>query len=324
MSRRPSTDAVLVVTRVDDVTADLVVDELNRRAVPVVRLDPGDFPDHVVLDAHFTDGGLTGCLHTATRSLDLDSVRSVYWRRPSAYSVAQTLPTADADWCAEQARYGLGGVLSAFPTACYVNRPQSNRAAEYKPAQLRTAASQGLRLPPTLVTNDAERARAFAAEHEPVIYKPLWNSAYQDQDGRALTVWVEEVRRAQIDSGVRATAHLFQARVDKEADLRVTAVGDELTAVRIDGATGLDWRRSYDTLAYSEVPVPPRGRQGHSGIPGRFRPGLWCLRLRARTADRSMAVVRVQSERPVRLVPGPNHQPYRHRPGGPTSVWRAR
>ncbi|MEU7432997.1 hypothetical protein AB0B07_19555 [Streptomyces sioyaensis] len=33
---------VLVVTEADDVTADMVIAELNRRSVPVVRVNPSD------------------------------------------------------------------------------------------------------------------------------------------------------------------------------------------------------------------------------------------------------------------------------------------
>jgi len=44
--------------------------------------------------------------------------------------------------------------------------------------------------------------------------------------------------------------------VDKAADIRLTAVGDHLFAVRIDGAPGLDWRRDYDALSYSLVEIP--------------------------------------------------------------------
>ncbi|MBZ9644499.1 hypothetical protein K8369_35280, partial [Streptomyces sp. PSKA30] len=51
--------------------------------------------------------------------------------------------------------------------------------------------------------------------------------------GRALTVWIDDVNPDQIDTRIRHTAHLFQQRVSKTADIRLTAVGDHLTAVRI-------------------------------------------------------------------------------------------
>jgi len=257
MSADSDADPVLVVTRLDDSTADVVIAELRARSVPVVRLDPGDFPEQVTLSASFTGQGLSGSLRTATRTVDLDTVRSVYWRRPSPYSAGEGVAGPDAQWCAEQARYGLGGVLAALPGAHYVNHPHRNRAAERKPAQLAAAARFGLSVPPTLVTNDPDQARRFAEEFGPVVYKPLWNSDYADSDGRALTVWVEELDPDTLDAGVRHTAHLFQKLVDKQADLRVTVVGEELFAVRIDGAAGLDWRRSYETLSYTLVQAPP-------------------------------------------------------------------
>ncbi|MFE5191459.1 hypothetical protein [Streptomyces sp. NPDC056628] len=55
----------------------------------------------------------------------------------------------------------------------YGNHPGSVTAADFKPAQLQTAAQPGLPLPPILITGDVEDAQKFAAEHGPVIYKPF-------------------------------------------------------------------------------------------------------------------------------------------------------
>ncbi|MGW7004258.1 ATP-grasp ribosomal peptide maturase [Streptomyces sp. NPDC054933] len=257
MSGRAAEPSVLVITRLDDATADVVIEELNRRGVPVVRLDPGDFPKHVTANASFDNSGMGGTIRTQTRTVELGSVRSVYWRRPSPYTAAPDLNEQDARWCVDQARYGIGGILAALPHAHYVNHPWRNRDAEYKPAQLATAACCGLHVPPTLITSDPGQAREFATECAPVIYKPLWNSDYLGADERARTVWIEDVEPEAIDAGVSRTAHLFQQRVRKTADIRLTVVADQQFAVRIDGSPGVDWRRHYDRLSYSPIETPP-------------------------------------------------------------------
>ncbi|GAA0935091.1 hypothetical protein GCM10009576_047840 [Streptomyces rhizosphaericus] len=69
---------VLVATEYEDPTADLVITELNRRRVPVLRFDPGgDFPDSCVLTARLSPDGWGGQLHVGERTADLGSIRSL-------------------------------------------------------------------------------------------------------------------------------------------------------------------------------------------------------------------------------------------------------
>jgi glutathione synthase/RimK-type ligase-like ATP-grasp enzyme len=143
-----------------------------------------------------------------------------------------------------------------------VSHPQRIRGAEYKPAQLATAAACGLAVPPTLVTNHPEQARQFTAHHGSVVYKPLWNTPYASEEGSGRTVWVEEVDGDALDETVAGTAHLFQKRLDKSADVRVTVVGHQLFAVRIAGATHLDWRQDYATLSYRLIDPPAAVEKG--------------------------------------------------------------
>ncbi|TDQ55053.1 hypothetical protein EV190_101375 [Actinorugispora endophytica] len=156
----------------------------------------------------------------------------------------------------DQSRWGFGGLLARVPKALYVNHPWRNRDAESKPAQLAAANSAGFTIPPSLVTNDPERAREFVTANAPVVYKPLWRGDYHADDGSGRVIWVRRVVLEELDESVSGAAHLFQAEVDKEADIRLTAVGPELFAVRIDGAPRLDWREDYPLLTYTPLDVP--------------------------------------------------------------------
>lgn len=61
---------VLVVTALEDVTADLVIGALNEREVPVVRVDPADIGLGLTFGFHIGRGqppGAGGCARRAGR-----------------------------------------------------------------------------------------------------------------------------------------------------------------------------------------------------------------------------------------------------------------
>ncbi|MFF2815711.1 MvdC/MvdD family ATP grasp protein [Kitasatospora cineracea] len=113
---------VLVSTEAEDPTADLVITELNRRLVPVLRFDPGrDFPTLATLAASITADGWSGTLTVGKRAADLSGVRALYHRRPNPY-------TPDTDhqtdrFAAQENRRGLNGVLGALPGCLYLSHP---------------------------------------------------------------------------------------------------------------------------------------------------------------------------------------------------------
>nr|WP_157420342.1 ATP-grasp ribosomal peptide maturase [Actinomadura kijaniata] len=236
-------------------TADIVVAELNRRGVPLLRFDTADFPHALNLSARIDGDGLHGVMTTASRWVELGAVRSLYYRRPRGFAFPG-LDEQDARFATLQARYGLGGVLASLPDCLYVNHPHAIADAEFKPAQLAVAADVGFTIPPTLITNDLDQARTFAAEQGPIIYKPLRGSSYRE-GGAARTIWVTEVDPAELDESVEATAHLFQSRVPAVGHLRVTAIGNRVFCVRIDSGDLLDWRQNYDALTYTATDPPP-------------------------------------------------------------------
>ncbi|MCT2592978.1 ATP-grasp ribosomal peptide maturase [Streptomyces sp. N2-109] len=248
--------SVLVLTNSYDVTSDLVLRALAARGIPVVRLDPGVDPhEGASLSAVYGTAGQRGTLRTRSRALDLTRVRSVWVRRPSPYGGPPGLDEQDRRFAAEQCFWGTGGILASLPGAHYVNHPWHNRAAEHKPAQLAAAQRSGFLVPHTLITNDVHEARDFAAR-EPggVVYKPVWNTPYR-VDNKPHSVWVREVHGHDITSAVAVCPHVFQAKVDKAFDVRVTAVDHRLFGARID-SPDLDWRYRQDLMRCTPIAVP--------------------------------------------------------------------
>jgi ATP-grasp ribosomal peptide maturase len=256
---------VLIVTQPFDATADYVVTELHERGVPVFRCNPGDFPRRLTLAARLGEGW-TGSLRLPEREVSLADIGCAWYRRPTAFEFGGELSSEERRWSNAEARLGVAGVLAALPR--WLNHPCDIARAEYKPLQLQNARAVGLTVPDTLITNDADEARRFAKEYGQVVYKPLSAVGVSEEDEYRL-VYANQVSADDITDTVAATAHLFQAWVDKAYEVRLTVVDDDFFAVRIDAdssAAAIDWRTDYDHLRYSLIDIPNEIRHSVSGL----------------------------------------------------------
>ncbi|MEU6179564.1 ATP-grasp ribosomal peptide maturase [Streptomyces coeruleorubidus] len=254
------TSTVLVVTALEDFTADRVIGALNEREVPVVRVDPADIGPELAFGFRIGPDTPVWCgrLRTPSREVEVREVAAVYYRRPTPYTTRfQHLPRQLRDFTVAEARHGLGGVLNGLRGVLYVNHPHAVTRADFKPAQLQRFAELGLRVPPTLVTNDAEAAMKFAADHGRVVYKTFRGLPRSD-DGHTGAIWTQRVEPDTFDDTLTMTAHMFQAEIPKSGDARITVVGRRIFAQRITGPGGaLDWRRGdWDELVHAPIVVP--------------------------------------------------------------------
>lgn len=256
---------VLILAPEWDLTVDGMVAALERRGVPVVRMDTALFPQHAQLDARLTrDGRWVGELSTATRCVNLEGLRSIWYRSPSAFAFPEGMSATERHWANSEAKLGLGGVLVSLPVL-WVNHPARLADAAYKPAQLATAARCGLRVPDTVVTNEPDAVRRFAIEGSTVA-KALGAPSIQEAGGRqvAFTHLLDGPDLADL-RGVELTAHQFQRWVPKAYEVRVIAVGEHLFSAGIFAGSDeghIDWRTDYDALTYTAECTPPPIRAG--------------------------------------------------------------
>jgi ATP-grasp ribosomal peptide maturase len=260
--------AVLILTYELDMTVDLIVRELARRAVPVFRFNTPDFPQKAQVAAqigHEGHDGWAGRITAHGRSVSLENVRSIWYRRPRRFETDPNLTEIETNFALNESRFGLGGILRSL-NALWVNSAESDAAANYKPWQLRAAAACGLTIPPTLITNDPAEVDEFRRYcPDGVIYKTL--SGAPRSDDYVASIYTtsldadleqDPATTADILAGVGHCTCLFQANVPKRADLRVTIVGDAVFSVAIDNDhDALDFRKlDVGGLRHEVHPLP--------------------------------------------------------------------
>lgn len=257
---------VLVLGIQEEWAAAEVGKELDARGVRWIPLNVADFPLTMTIGAELAPdaGRWRGTVRSVEHELPLHEVTAVFYGRPTEFVMPPGLSAPELRFSRAQARVGLGGVLASLPVR-WVSHPSALADAAYKPWQLSLLKRAGLAVPPTLVTNDPDAVRRFAAAFGDLIVKPLAESVVYESGGEAL-VYTRRVAPDELESldGVELTAHLFQWQ-PKKFEARITAVGDRLFPVAIHAGSEkaqVDWRADYDSLRYEVIEVPDRVRAG--------------------------------------------------------------
>jgi ATP-grasp ribosomal peptide maturase len=253
---------ILVLTHDDDPTADVVLHQLNARGTPFVRCDPGTFPTELFLTARLDPGGTAwdGQFSGAPREIELQSLRAVYYRRPSDFRLSSGGSPGEEAFARSQARHGFSGVLSSLPEAVWLNNPSAMADARVKPHQLAVAARCGLQVPATLITNEPEEVSDFARSvGGRIVTKSLATMVtVDDVHGSGVLYTAEVAEDLWSDPAIATTAHLFQALV-AGVDIRLTVVAEEFFAAEIhpaDPAGPVDIRAHHENVSYRVVEVP--------------------------------------------------------------------
>lgn len=110
------------------------------------------------------------------RSLSLHQINSVYWRNFSGVKVPK-LPHESVQKVAYQDAIALIRSLLQIPSIHWVNPSQAYQLSREKPLQLSKVHQLGVRVPDTLVTNDAIAVQEFVQRHAKTTFKPIYGGA---------------------------------------------------------------------------------------------------------------------------------------------------
>jgi len=237
---------VLIVSNTCDPTADVVVHELQHRRSSFVRLNTDEYPTNIrgTLSIERSEVKQILCWDNRNQELDLSAVRSVWYRRPVRPTVAHKL-SPELKKFAEDESYDFIRGLWYSLNCLWVSHPDSIRRAEHKTYQLTIAARLGLPIPRTLVTNDPHLVRDF---EKTCLHGMIAKTVYMgfiDNPPRNIFTTIVDSNDIQDDGSIKVCPAIFQERINKVCDIRVTVIGEKVFAaeIRSDLPEGIpDWR----------------------------------------------------------------------------------
>lgn len=242
-------NTTVVVTCADDPTSDLVERELDAMGASWVRFNTEELPQRVQLDIELGPEGLRGAIAFPDRTLDLDDISAIWWRRPEPPRISERVTDSEARDVAEaESRSALRGLWAGLYDRYWMSYPANIRRANEKILQLRLAASLGFEVPRTVITQSSEVARKFVNDQPcGVALKTLSGIFIEGPPHRAIyTNHIDADDDLPLED-VGLCPSQFQAYVPKAAELRVTVVGTSVFAVEMatqkQELTSIDWRR---------------------------------------------------------------------------------
>lgn len=246
MSQSP---LVLLVTHSGDhFTVDRVAEALARRGARPVRFDTDLFPEEVRLSAALSGEGAENVLRVGDTEVNASEVRAVWARRFWPPRLSDELDERFRASCVRESSAALEGFFDGLCGARWVNEPRSERAAENKLLQLRAARESGLDIPPTLLTNDAARARAFYESEGGRVVAKLLRPLSVSMGDAPFFVYTSDVRAEDVEAldSLRHCPVVFQRKVEKRRELRVAYVAGSLFTGALDASGSArgrtDWR----------------------------------------------------------------------------------
>jgi hypothetical protein len=266
---------ILIIGTADDEHVRHVADRLDERGSKYVQFDPRHYPAFAELTVAYDQaGGSRGSLTLPGEHFELRDVRAAWHRARVRPTPASNVREDQSWWVAESCVRFLSQVYECLDCLWIPERPASQHEAlrwndsdappcdawdtlptcaqapspENKLHQLSVAGRLGLAVPRTLVTNSPEHFLEF---YEACGGELISKRAVElvprvgGEITRPFTVSVER-RDAANHRAVRHGPVVFQEKVPKRVELRVTVVGTQVFAAEIQSQDSqrqqTDWR----------------------------------------------------------------------------------
>lgn len=247
---------ILVVTHRRGFEADPVIDGLRSRGIPLFRFNAEYENDQSGFALSISPTSRQFSLTCDGRVCCVDDVRAAWFQQPP--------PDPDHLAAMDSVRWRSSmTTLNAFldSLVCpWVNRPQAAQRAANKVIQLVTAARHAIKFPDSVISNDPQTVRAFAAHHSPIVGKSI-GTQWMHLGDDLRVAYTKEIPGSwlQNDCDIAFAPVIYQKFFDRRRDFRVVMIGRQAFTAVCDTQTDdqkFDVRRDNDARFYRRCEFP--------------------------------------------------------------------
>ena len=237
---------ILIITSKQDGHIEFVSRHFDRGGIPWVRLNTEDLAKNADITIVPSTGSGVIRVRDSGKEIDLKLVTAVWYRKPEPVDFSHlALDEGSRDYIEAEFNEILHGLYALLNHVYWINDPFSTRISHRKMLQLQVAEKVGFKTPRTLITNDAETALRFADKIDSdLAIKSLGAlSVIQEVDGQSMQygIFTRRITRVELEEFRDKICHLptqFQQFIEKKYELRITCVGKQVFACRIDPRPG--------------------------------------------------------------------------------------
>lgn len=250
---------LLIVSQSYDPTASFVEKRLDELQKSFVRLETEKMLTHFSHTTAICSEKLD-CdeiiIETDKGLIDLNKVSAVWYRRPVEPKAHEAVKSPQArHYAEEEGYYYIKNLWRMLRHTSWISNPDAISWANVKLDQLKVARHIGMKIPDTLATTDPVVAQRFYDTHPcGVIVKPFTVNTleYKDTLASIMTSRVTNEMMLNIEQ-VKYGITFFQQEIAKEFEVRVTVIGDDVYAAKVDSQS--DERRKVDWRNTSNNPI---------------------------------------------------------------------
>lgn len=252
---------VLIITHQNDnYSIETVTKQLEEQGAEVFRFDSDIFPSKISVSQFISDNEICSYVERDGKKHLLDEFESIWYRRfYLGHALDREIPEMYREPILEESKRTLLGILETTPVFKLDDYRNVRRTSD-KHLQLQIARECGLRIPNTLVTNNADDLRKFNADNESGIISKMQTSFAIYDEGVENVVFTNTMKPEHFENleELQNSPMKFQEKIDKEVELRVTIVGDKIfpfsiDSQKLDGSKD-DWRKEGVSLINDWLP----------------------------------------------------------------------